>query len=159
MNISQHELIQLLKKQVHEEFFEQPLPLATAKDLLEAEQFFGFELPEFLKLLYSQVGNGGFGPEYGFVGLPGGEHYEGGWDLLELNSHLRANNFERKAINMIYWGCSEYFMVSCEDQNLPVLYKAFDPMGEAYSYKTVRPSLETYLYDWVTGKDVAWVEP
>ncbi len=47
------------------------IPPATAKELHAAERAIGFELPELLRAIYLKVGNGGFGPEYGLVGITG----------------------------------------------------------------------------------------
>jgi hypothetical protein len=44
----------------------------TQEELVAAETALGFRLPEFLRLLYLQVGDGGFGPGYGLNALGGG---------------------------------------------------------------------------------------
>jgi hypothetical protein len=44
----------------------------TKVTVADAERRLGFDLPDLLRALYTQVGNGGFGPAYGFVGLKGG---------------------------------------------------------------------------------------
>ena len=48
-----------------------PIPPAVAKDLQVLERTLGFKLPELLRAVYSKVGNGGFGPAYGIVGIAG----------------------------------------------------------------------------------------
>ena len=40
-----------------------PIPPATAENLRKTEQVLGFQMPELLRTLYREVGNGGFGPE------------------------------------------------------------------------------------------------
>lgn len=49
----------------------------SRKDLRSVEETIGFELPEFVRSLYLNVGNGGFGPEYGIVGAKNGEKLDG----------------------------------------------------------------------------------
>ena len=50
-----------------------PLILPTSLAVVEAaEQSLGFYLPHLLREIYTQVGNGGFGPGYGIYGLEGG---------------------------------------------------------------------------------------
>src|SRR5512143_1594034 len=44
-------------------------PPATAAEIAEAEQRLGIELPALLVNLYTAIGNGGFGPGYGVLGL------------------------------------------------------------------------------------------
>lgn len=40
------------------------------EELRESEEMLGFPLPEFVRRVYTQVGNGGFGPGYcGVLGL------------------------------------------------------------------------------------------
>lgn len=54
---------------------EEPLnsyPPATEEQLRQTEQLLGFPLPSFLRSLYMQVANGGFGPGFGVIGAIGG---------------------------------------------------------------------------------------
>lgn len=54
---------------------------ATDQQIRETEQQLGFPLPLLLRLLYTEVGNGGFGPGYGIIGAihgyPGLEDLDG----------------------------------------------------------------------------------
>lgn len=45
---------------------------ATEQQLAQTEQSLGLSLPPFLRSLYTQVANGGFGPGYGLMGAIGG---------------------------------------------------------------------------------------
>lgn len=45
---------------------------ATEEQLQATEQELGFPLPPFLRLLYSHIANGGFGPGHGLIGAIGG---------------------------------------------------------------------------------------
>lgn len=49
-----------------------PFPPATEGQIRETEQQLGFPLPPLLRLLYTEIANGGFGPGLGIVGTPGG---------------------------------------------------------------------------------------
>src|SRR5262245_61993304 len=51
-------------------------PTAT-KELQVAERAIGFKLPALLRAIYLGVANGGFGPEYGIVGIKGGAKLDG----------------------------------------------------------------------------------
>ena len=47
-------------------------PPATAADVDAAEAAFGFPIPPLLRRLYTEVGNGKWGPNYGLNGVPTG---------------------------------------------------------------------------------------
>ena len=47
-------------------------PPATEDQIQETEQQLGFPLPPLLRLLYTEIANGGFGPGFGIAGTPGG---------------------------------------------------------------------------------------
>lgn len=70
-----------------------PAPLAA---VAEAEELAGRPLPSLLRRLYLEVGNGGFGPGYGLLGLRDG-HRTGGLDAL---SGLRHG-----VLTLCDWGC------------------------------------------------------
>jgi len=50
---------------------------AGARALRDSERAIGFKLPELLRAVYQEVGNGGFGAEYGIVGTKGGAKLDG----------------------------------------------------------------------------------
>lgn len=56
-------------------------PKASEQQIKETEQPLGFSLPPLLRLLYTQIANGGFGPGYGIIGAkngyPGVDHLPG----------------------------------------------------------------------------------
>jgi hypothetical protein len=52
------------------------------------EEALGFVLPPTLKLLYSTIGNGGFGPGYGLIGLTSGEPDNG--TAVQIYQRLRS---------------------------------------------------------------------
>jgi hypothetical protein len=47
-------------------------PCATLVAIEAAETAMGFRMPDLLRRLYLEIGNGGFGPGYGLVGVEGG---------------------------------------------------------------------------------------
>ena len=53
-----------------------------------AERAIGYALHPFHRRLLTEVGNGGFGPGYGLVGLPGGISDVDGRSLVELSRML-----------------------------------------------------------------------
>src|SRR5258706_2429905 len=51
---------------------QKPISAVTTSDLRVAERTLGFKLHDLLRSIYTEVANGGFGPEYGIVGTEGG---------------------------------------------------------------------------------------
>lgn len=59
-------------------------PVASVDDLALAEKSLGFSLPKLLRRIYAEVGNGGFGPGYGLLGVgSGGAKDDLGNDLVQ----------------------------------------------------------------------------
>ncbi|MGB7323632.1 MAG: SMI1/KNR4 family protein, partial [Rubripirellula sp.] len=73
-----------------------PVPCVNKRDLLATEESLGFALPEAVRTLYLQIGNGGFGPQYGIVGTKGGAKLDGSTletcyqQMLELENECSA---------------------------------------------------------------------
>src|SRR5437588_8306477 len=65
-------------------------PPATPVMVGSAEQALGFALPPVLRRIYLEVGNGGFGPGYGLIGVPGGAVDDTGHNIVELYQGFRT---------------------------------------------------------------------
>ena len=94
-----------LKKGTHAWEPSLAFPPATEHRLRETEQELGFSLPPLLRLCYTQVANGGFGPGYGIIGVLGGfPHMDGlGEDIaqgyqqcLHASTPIRLEEYEMK---------------------------------------------------------------
>ena len=59
-------------------------PPLTESQRRGAESRLGFSLPGSMRELYEQVGNGGYGPAYGLLGLLGGMRQEEGHDVVGM---------------------------------------------------------------------------
>jgi len=81
----------------------QPAPPAA---VAEAESLAGRPLPPLLRRLYLQVGNGGFGPGYGVLGLRGGHAVHGVTAVTGLELGVRRDP-QGPAIPLLLcdWGC------------------------------------------------------
>jgi hypothetical protein len=66
-------------------------PPATPADVDAAEVALGFAIPQLLRRLYTEVGNGGFGPNYGVEGVPTIRPVPGSADIVAL---YEAYNWE-----------------------------------------------------------------
>jgi hypothetical protein len=119
-------------------------PVVTDAHIEFVEAALDVELPELLKRCYLEIGNGGFGPGYHLTGLPGG--HESSWgDLLQTTEELRRlEDGEESWLPIIDWGCNEFTIVDCDDDQIVTLYEG-DFHDEDYS-------LETLFDRWIEGK-------
>ncbi|MBF9070730.1 SMI1/KNR4 family protein [Streptacidiphilus fuscans] len=123
----------------------------TDQEIADVESQLGFGLPQLLSLLYRDVANGGFGPEYTLLPLTG----EGRTVLSEYGG-LRAASFEcwpHGVLPILDWGCGMYAAVDCLDPAAGVLL--FEPnagpddWAEAWFLDSL--SLAVWLTAWLEG--------
>ncbi len=65
-------------------------PPASTDALIAAEDQLGFQLAPLLRRLYREVGNGGFGPGYGILGVEGGYSYDEGQTIVEAHEFVSS---------------------------------------------------------------------
>lgn len=141
----------------------------TSNDaILSVENEFGFKLPELLKEIYSQIGNGGFGPGYGVMGIPGGFTDDQGEDILSLYKSYRKSDPEddtwawpKGLVPICHWGCVVYSCVHCLENEIPIYFADIgvkDP-GEPMESILIKhkSSFEEWIRAWVDGVDL-WAE-
>jgi hypothetical protein len=114
----------------------EPLPAvlvpATEAAVEEAEHVLGLPLPPLLRRLYLEVGNGGFGPGQGILGLAGDHR---GRTALDLYRHAHGSSplafypdwssLPAALLPLCSWGCGIYSFVDCSDARGPMW--AWDP--------------------------------
>ena len=88
-------------------------PPASGAELARSERRLGFRLPPFLGEVYQQVGNGGFGPGYGLIGLPGGFAHDEGKSIVELYHEYHVDSPDDPSwqwpdglVPVCDWGCA-----------------------------------------------------
>jgi len=96
-----------------------PLPRLRPASLAaveEVEAIAGHPLPEFLRRLYLQIGNGGFGPGYGLAGLRDG-HAVGGWTALTslVQGRRVVDSGPTAPFLLCDWGCAITNVVDLKD--------------------------------------------
>lgn len=131
------------------------LPYAPASEGLvkEAESKLGFQLPSLLKACYEQIGNGGFGPGYGLIGLQGGAASDFGL-LTETHQQLKSdqesegNEWQFGLLPFCEWGCNTFSCVDCTTPNFTVYkFEDFDVWPQNYN-------LEKFFEMWVNDVDI-----
>jgi hypothetical protein len=140
-------------------------PVTTPREISQAEAKLGFELPALLRDLYLQIGNGGFGPGYGLVGLPGGAHDDTGKNLIELYSGFHSldpdDPFWRwpdRLLPVAHLGCGMYACIDCTSPEAAVVWFEPNPHsdGEPWddSFIPLAPSMAHWLERWLAGEDL-----
>lgn len=141
-------------------------PVAISDVLEASEAALGFALPPTLRLLFSRVGNGGFGPLDTIAGVIGGsgnnydetlvEEYLG-WRKFDPQDPNRA--WPERVLPVQEWGCGEILCVDCrEPGERLVLYsrwaaitdedeERFDPK---LCYRPIGQTLREYLVEWTS---------
>jgi hypothetical protein len=121
-------------------------PPTTTAAVDEAERAIGYALHPFHRRLLTEVGNGGFGPGYGLVGLPGGISDVDGRSLVELSRMLLLELSASPPFPVSFlcdWGCGVWGCLDCETG--AVLTIAEDGLKDSGQ------TICAWFEDWVSG--------
>lgn len=144
-------------------------PPVTDALVTAAEARLGFRLPPLLHRLYTQVGNGGYGPGYGIIGLEGGAVFQFPWgdrclwqfyfDMLRTSEDMSylidpSHTDEHTTppwppclLPICDWGC---WMLSCIDCSQPG-YPVIDYLGYGGEFFPSWPSFDAWIEGWLNG--------
>ncbi|HEY8750310.1 MAG TPA: SMI1/KNR4 family protein [Tepidisphaeraceae bacterium] len=122
---------------------------ATSGAIGEAERSLGFPIPELLKAIYLEVGNGGFGPDYGIIGVRGGHASSAGTLVETLEDMIRGAEYlggtwERHILPFCDRGCASFTCVDCKDSSHPIFG------AEECVAHPMRYDLSTFFRRWVS---------
>jgi hypothetical protein len=131
-----------------------PLVPATPGAVAEAERALGYSLPRLLRRLYLEVGNGGFGPGYGILGVRDGFTDDVGDTALDayrrFHSWRRELSMPDSLLPICHWGCAIYSLVDCASADAEMW--ACDPNpgldDDVFRQET---TLIEWLQRWVDG--------
>jgi hypothetical protein len=137
----------------------------SISNLAADEEHFGFQLPPLLKVLYCEIGNGGFGPGYGLIGMSSGAPDDTGKTALEIYEQLRKGDADNPACNwpagllpICHWGCAILSCIDCADEKFSV--RIFDPniVGDSRmwdgSFFEEAASFDAWMTAWAEGRDI-----
>lgn len=142
-------------------------PPATVAEVDAAEAALGLPVPPLLRRLYTEVGNGGFGPLYGLEGVPTIPPVPGTADIIalyeqhsrELPPQYRKPAWPRGWVPLISGGCN--YMECVNFLRPPHAVALFDPdeidWERPPAIQPLRPlaaSLEARLEAWLAGEKV-----
>jgi hypothetical protein len=91
-------------------------PALTPAQVQQAEEELGFKFPELFVRIYTEIGNGGFGPGYGLYPL------EEAKKLYLAFMAEPENEWEKGTFPLCTWGCAIDSYVDCADEDKPVYY-------------------------------------
>ncbi|MGO4223639.1 SMI1/KNR4 family protein [Lysobacter sp. TAF61] len=107
-------------------------PAPTQDEVAEVEKVVGFPLPPALVALYALRGNGGFGPDYGLLGLSSGHVTDQGDTALSLYRVLNSSDpddpgwvWRRHLLPILHLGCAIHYCIDLATPGNPVVQ--FDP--------------------------------
>jgi hypothetical protein len=141
---------------------------ATREQIEAAEVSLDFSLPAFLCRVYTAIGNGGFGPGRGLIGVPGGATDEHGNSIVDLYDSYAASNPDDDAwrwpdrlVPICHWGESVYSCADCSDSEGAVVcfdLTEYEPGRDLKDLMVPQhPSIERWLEAWAEGIDL-WRE-
>ncbi|MFB7466206.1 hypothetical protein ACFCZ1_22405 [Streptomyces sp. NPDC056224] len=142
-------------------------PPITLDEVEEAERRLRRRLPELLRRVYTEVANGGFGPDSGLASLTEGNRAPGhlnDWPCaVNIYEHNRMRGVPASWLHLTYGGCTMAWHLSLTAVDNPVLlYDAdgWEPTRGEDPHNGLRhatASLRRWLWTWADGGHV-WDE-
>ena len=139
-----------------------PFPPANSQQLERTEALIGFPLPEILRRIYLEVGNGGFGPEYGLLGIEGGADDGAGCTMVQkwfdarqdtlLHPRLKKLRPDYRLLPCIYCGCTVYLCLSGEFPEGPMWVYDQGARSRAKKFEVQTCTFSGILRLWLDGQ-------
>lgn len=135
-------------------------PVEVAND----ERRLGFKVPPLMKRIYMEIGNGGFRPGYGLIGLTNGVPDDTGrtgpanYDEFCCTHPIDPNwKWPNGLLPICHWGCAILSCVDCADSRFRM--RIFDPnvhLGDDWtdSFFEEAEGFETWINNWASGVDL-----
>jgi hypothetical protein len=131
-------------------------PAPSQEEIQEVEAAVGYAMPAELVELYSKRGNGGFGPDYGLLGLASGHVTDQGDTALSLYRSLSQADpdeplweWPAHLLPILHVGCAIHYCIDLSSPGHPVVQ--FDPHagrpGGSWemAFSVVFPELRAWL--------------
>jgi hypothetical protein len=125
------------------------------------EKQLGFSLPPLLKQIFTEIGNGGFGPGYGLIGLTNGVPDDTGKTGPAIYRMFRDGDPEdptwawpKGLLPICHWGCAILSCVDCADPGFRM--RIFDPNVHGNgdwtdAFFEESPSFGEWIRAWASG--------
>lgn len=132
-------------------------------DLAASENALGFSLPSFMRRLYGEVGNGGYGPGYGLIGVDNGAT-DDGLSIVELYREFCTLTLDDSAwlwpkylIPICNLGCGMYACIDCSTADGAIIWFEPNPREQGESLERylipVAPTMSAWLASWLREED------
>lgn len=112
----------------------------------------GLILPGFVRALYTEVADGGYGPAYGINRLSGKDSLAE-WDRMYQNANLDDPNGPQWPSHLIRFceiGCNMFYALDIRDENAPVFQVDATSSDDINDWlKLVSSSVATWLDQWL----------
>lgn len=128
-----------------------PLSPASTRAVAEAEELLAQRLPGLLRTLYLEVGNGGFGPGYGLLGVAGGHADDTKRTAVDYYRDEFWPFLQRGLLPICNWGCAIYSYIDVTQPDGPIW--GWDPNPGPTDETALFPSgrnLAQWLSEWVS---------
>ena len=134
---------------------------ATANEIADFEAAVDLRLPQFYVRLLTEVGNGGYGPGFGIIGIPPTDYVDedlrAGNNLAEAylsgrRCDERAWRTPRGFLPLCNWGCGTFSHVDALSEDAVVVTDQVS--DDRLEYTETAPSLAGWLSDWIAGVDL-----
>jgi hypothetical protein len=135
-------------------------PVLGTDVLDQAAELIGVVLPELLRRMYSEIGDGGFGPGYGFMPLGLGSR-SGDESITALFRDFSSPDpqdpswsWPKGLLPIVHMGCAIYPCVRLSDLRIIV----FDPNAHdsdwAEAFLDQKCTFEEWIRTWANGEDL-----
>ncbi len=157
--MTEDDVIRAINVRVSSDVESSVYPVATHSEIGEAERLLGVSFPPFYVRLLTEVGNGGFGPGYGVIGIP-----PRGFQDADLKGSLIEAYLERTApgddawrvpkglLPLCNWGCAQFSYVDCLSREASVVTDEVLQHGVVFT--ATSPRLADWLVGWARGVDL-----
>ena len=146
-------LISRIRERVNSRTKAVPYPPVSRDKIEQAESQLGFSMPPLLNLCYQRIGNGGFGPNNGVIGLERGAPSDFGtifetYTQLKSDQEMAGRSWALALLPFCGWGCNIFSCVDCGSAGYPVYtFEEFEAHAEEYT-------LERFFEMWLDGVDI-----
>lgn len=145
--------------------WDRAMPVATKHQIKSSEDQLGFALDHELVELFTTIGNGGFGPHYGLLGVDGG--YSDEYDGNAVKHYLDWKSNWEKVEGPEFWpegllpicsyGCAIYFCIDCVNSPGDIVLLREENRGTngpwTDAFLVVANSLDEWLLAELSGED------
>ncbi len=137
---------------------------AIPLDVENDEKRLGLALPPLMKRLYTEIGNGGFGPGYGLIGLTNGVPDDLGKTAPTIYEQFRGGYpsepewaWPDRLLPICNWGCAILSCVDCADADFRM--RIFDPNAHGEgdwsdAFFEESESFDSWIGAWASGIDL-----